>query len=172
MKMGNFSPYFHLCFLHCFLTKQKEERVVKRIRQAHLWIGLITSIFLLVEAVTGLLLAEPWLIGQQERGEHHALIPPDGDSVRSSSSENMQGLPASREIKEKGWEAGGSLQSFAGIIRGLHEGRIGSWDVTWAIDIAAVAIILLTVSGIYLSIRLLAAQRNRKRKRVLHTATE
>jgi hypothetical protein len=109
MKMGNFSPYFHLCFLHCFLTKQKEEWVMKRIRQAHLWIGLITSIFLLVEAVTGLLLAEPWLTGQQERGEHHALILPDGDSVRSSSPENMQGLPESRGMAEKGREAGGSL---------------------------------------------------------------
>lgn len=145
---------------------------MKRIRQAHLWIGLITSIFLLVEAVTGLLLAEPWLIGQQERGEHHALIPPDRDSVPSSSPENMKRFPESRGMEEKGREAGGSFQSFAGIIRGLHEGRIGAWDVTWAIDIAAVAIILLTISGIYLSIRLLAAQRNRKRKRVLHTATE
>lgn len=145
---------------------------MKRIRQAHLWIGLITSIFLLVEAVTGLLLAEPWLIGQQERGEHHALIPPDRDSVPSSSPENMKSFPESRGMEEKGREAGGSFQSFAGIIRGLHEGRIGAWDVTWAIDIAAVAIILLTISGIYLSIRLLAAQRNRKRKRVLHTATE
>jgi hypothetical protein len=145
---------------------------MKRIRQAHLWIGLITSIFLLVEAVTGLLLAEPWLIGQKERGEHHALIPPDRDSVPSSSPENMKRFPESRGMEEKGREAGGSFQSFAGIIRGLHEGRIGAWDVTWAIDIAAVAIILLTISGIYLSIRLLAVQRNRKRKRVLHTATE
>jgi hypothetical protein len=145
---------------------------VKRVRQAHLWIGLITSIFLLVEAVTGLLLAEPWLIGQQERGEHHALIPPGGNSVPSSSSENMQGLPESRWMEEKGREAGGSFQSLAGIIRGLHEGRIGELDVRWAIDIAAIGIILLTLSGIYLSIRLLIAQKNSRKKRALRMVIE
>ncbi|STO36655.1 Uncharacterised protein [[Flavobacterium] thermophilum] len=36
---------------------------MRKMRNLHLWIGLISSIFLLVEAVTGLLLSEPWLIG-------------------------------------------------------------------------------------------------------------
>lgn len=146
--------------------------MVKRIRQAHLWIGLITSIFLLVEAVTGLLLSEPWLIGQQKREEHRALIPSDGNSVRSLPSGDMRGFSESGGMEERVRDAGGSPDSLAGIIRGLHEGRIGQWDVSWAIDIAAIAIILLTVSGIYLSIRLLAVQRNRKRKRILHTTIE
>ncbi|SFA45893.1 hypothetical protein SAMN05192569_101062 [Parageobacillus thermantarcticus] len=147
--------------------------MVKRIRQAHLWIGLITSIFLLVEAVTGLLLAEPWLIGEQERGEHRALIPQDGASALPSLSENARGFSESAGMAEKG-RNGGEPASLAGIIRGLHEGRIGQWDVSWAVDTVAIAMILLTVSGIYLSIRLLAVQRNRnrKRKRMLHTTIE
>jgi hypothetical protein len=136
---------------------------VKRIRQAHLWIGLITSIFLLTEAVTGLLLAEPWLIGQQERGEHREFLSPN-----SSTPEHFNNFQEGRQVRE----AGGSVQSLAGIIRGLHEGRLGSFNVKWAIDIAAVAIILLTLSGIYVSLRLLVAQRHRKRKRPLPVATE
>lgn len=80
--------------------------MVKRIRQAHLWIGLITSIFLLVEAVTGLLLAEPWLIGEQERGEHRALIPQDGASALPSLSENARGFSESAGMAEKGRDAG------------------------------------------------------------------
>ena len=53
----------------------------------------------LVEAVTGLLLAEPWLIGQQERGEHRALIPPDG---ASALLENVRGFSESAGMAEKG----------------------------------------------------------------------
>jgi hypothetical protein len=136
---------------------------VKRMRQAHLWIGLITSIFLLMEAVTGLLLAEPWLIGQQERGEHREFLPPN-----SSAPEHFDNFQEGRQMRE----AVGQELSLAGIIRGLHEGRLGSFNVKWVIDIAAVAIILLTLSGIYLSLRLLVAQRHRKRKRSLPVATE
>jgi hypothetical protein len=136
---------------------------VKRIRQAHLWIGLITSIFLLIEAVTGLLLAEPWLIGQQERGEHREVFSPN-----SSPPERFNNFQEGRQMRE----AGGQAWSLVGIIRGLHEGRLGSFNVKWAVDIAAVAMILLTLSGIYLSLRLLAAQRHRKRKRSLPAAAE
>jgi uncharacterized iron-regulated membrane protein len=37
---------------------------MKKLRRAHLWIGLIASIFIFMEALTGLLMNEPWLIGQ------------------------------------------------------------------------------------------------------------
>ncbi|BDG48908.1 MULTISPECIES: hypothetical protein [Parageobacillus] len=40
----------------------------------------------------------------------------------------------------------GNRASLAGIIRGLHKGKTWKWDVSWAVDIAAVALILLTVS--------------------------
>lgn len=39
---------------------------MKKARQLHLWIGLICSIFIFVESITGLLLNEPWLIGQTQ----------------------------------------------------------------------------------------------------------
>ncbi|CAG7638954.1 PepSY domain-containing protein [Paenibacillus allorhizosphaerae] len=42
---------------------------MRKFRQLHLWIGLLTSILILVESVTGLLLSEPWLMGQTSKSE-------------------------------------------------------------------------------------------------------
>lgn len=37
---------------------------MKKTRRAHLWIGLIASVFIFIDALSGLILNEPWLIGQ------------------------------------------------------------------------------------------------------------
>jgi len=42
-------------------------------RQLHLWIGLFTSFLILIEAVTGLLLTEPWLIGVDKPSKGHQM---------------------------------------------------------------------------------------------------
>ncbi|MFL6554997.1 MAG: PepSY domain-containing protein, partial [Bacillus sp. (in: firmicutes)] len=55
----------------------------------------------------------------------------------------------------------GSIMS---TIRGLHEGRIGNTDVKWLIDLTAVALMILTGTGIYLSIKVLAAESRRKKR--------
>ncbi|NHM32610.1 PepSY domain-containing protein [Bacillus sp. C11] len=49
-----------------------------------------------------------------------------------------------------------------GIIRGLHEGRLGYMDIGWVIDLAAIGMIFLSGSGIYLSIKILGAEKKRK----------
>jgi uncharacterized iron-regulated membrane protein len=38
-------------------------------RKIHLWVGLILSLVLLIEAVTGLILAETWITGQQRKAQ-------------------------------------------------------------------------------------------------------
>jgi hypothetical protein len=158
---------------------------MKKMRQAHLWIGLITSVFLLMEAVTGLLLAEPWLIGQQPKGEpmfmqgaEHGPISADMSQQGQSWAGNFaEGESSSSpDLKQRSFrpregfrgERGGN--SFAGIIRGLHEGRLGNIDIRWAIEIAAISMIFLTLSGIYLSVKLLRAQRKSQKKRSLKMA--
>lgn len=45
-------------------------KYVRRVRALHLWLGIILAIFILVEAVTGLIQAEPWLIGADEAQLH------------------------------------------------------------------------------------------------------
>ncbi|WP_041267824.1 PepSY-associated TM helix domain-containing protein [Geobacillus genomosp. 3] len=132
---------------------------MKKMRNLHLWIGLISSIFLLAEAVTGLLLAEPWLIGQAERGEmHRAIQEGSAFGAGQASGAGSSAVPMAPRA-----EGGSSLMMF---IRQLHEGRIGSLDIRWAVDLAALAMIILTATGIYLSIRTLAAGRRRKQKRM------
>jgi hypothetical protein len=158
---------------------------MKKMRQAHLWIGLITSVFLLMEAVTGLLLAEPWLIGQQPKGEPMLMqgveqgqistgMAQQGPSSAGNFAEGESSSSPDLEQRSFGpregfrGERGGN--SLAGIIRGLHEGRLGNMDIRWAIDIAAISMIFLTLSGIYLSVKLLRAQRKSRKKRSLKIA--
>jgi hypothetical protein len=157
---------------------------MKKMWQAHLWIGLITSVFLLMEAITGLLLAEPWLIGQPKgepmfmQGAEHGPISSGMAQQGPSSARNFaEGESSSSpDFEQRSFgpregfrgERGGN--SLAGIIRGLHEGRLGNIDIRWAIDIAAISMIFLTLSGIYLSVKLLRAQSKSRKKRSLKIA--
>jgi hypothetical protein len=140
---------------------------MKKMRQAHLWIGLITSVFLLMEAITGLLLTEPWLLGQEQRHKPVFIQDPEQGKTLAGSNEDLSG------VQQKNFEAREVLKreegsnSLMAIVRGLHEGRLGTMDITWIIDIAAISIIFLTVSGIYLSVKLLRAQRKSRKKRTL-----
>lgn len=155
---------------------------MKFTRKVHLWIGLITSLFLLIEAVTGLLLAEPWLIGQSQpkdrmEGERFEVR---GEMSGGSflNGEAGQALPNSGEMTSEGnvlngenaREAGQVFpkkedqNSFFGFIRGLHEGRLGEVDIRWMIDVAAISMIILTATGIYLSIKILKAESKRKKR--------
>lgn len=108
---------------------------MKRTRQIHLWIGLVCSVFILVQAVTGLLLMEPWLIGG-----------------------GKEGVPGQRG--QMGGEGGGNV----GFIKNLHAGKIGNTDIGWLIDLGAIGLIILTVTGITMSIKILKAQRIRRGK--------
>jgi hypothetical protein len=59
----------------------------------------------------------------------------------------------------------GEANSVAGIIKGLHEGKIGNTNVKWLIDLTAIGMIFLTITGIILSIKTLRAQSISKKKR-------
>ncbi|MEH7107321.1 PepSY-associated TM helix domain-containing protein [Bacillus sp. JJ1764] len=171
---------------------------MKKTRNAHLWIGLICSIFILMESITGLIMNEPWLIGQsqtEQKGNFPTgqMMPPGQQGTTNSSSQSGQtngqssasangttnsntqanansqdGTNTNGQFPAMGGRMGqggtnGQSQSLMGIIRGLHEGRIGNTDVTWLIDLVAVALIFLTGTGIYLSVKILAAEKKRKK---------
>lgn len=172
---------------------------MKKMRQAHLWIGLIASVLIFMESLTGLLMNEPWLIGQTQmeggRGNFQPgqMMPVQGGQGMPSDSGQTSGQTQGQSQAQagdgiQGQTGNGQFQgrqgfrgdrNFAGgqrgeglgqgsmmsIIRGLHEGRIGTMDVKWLIDLTAVAMMFLTGSGVYLSGKILAADRKRKKRK-------
>lgn len=170
---------------------------MKKMRQMHLWIGLITAILLFIEAGTGLLLTEKWLMGVKssshanqgqghgehgQSGEHLNII----DAIKKASDSGAFKMDQVSTVMTHGNyvvklkdEAGtrvtiapdGTVISkeanrLAAVVRDLHVGKIGTTDVTWMIDVAAISILLLTGTGIVLSLRTLRAQRKQKLKQL------
>ncbi|WP_216627915.1 PepSY-associated TM helix domain-containing protein [Paenibacillus germinis] len=145
---------------------------MKRTRQLHLWIGLICSVFILIQSITGLLLSEKWLTGSTET----EMRPPGAMSQASNSmtpsAAGDQGTAGAMQGNRPALNGPGPGQdganSLTGFIKGLHEGKIGNTNVKWLVDIAAISMIFLTITGIILSIKTLRAQDiSRKKRRAL-----
>ncbi|CUH94682.1 hypothetical protein P22_0748 [Propionispora sp. 2/2-37] len=118
-------------------------------RKLHMWLGLILSIFLLLEAFTGLILAEPGLIGAtknhppQRSGVKTVQETPPSDLTAGNNPNISKTVPASTGVL--------SLP----MLKELHQGMIGNQNFRWIIDITAIGMILLTITGLYLSVPLL-----------------
>lgn len=156
---------------------------MKKLRRAHLWIGLIASIFIFAEALTGLLMNEPWLVGQSQASVGRSNFQPgqfyqgqngQGNSAGSGqASGQFQGQGSNGQFQGRGsfrgngnfngFRRNGGAQGILGTIRNLHEGRIGNTDVKWLLDLVAIAMMALTGTGVYLSINVLRAERKRKK---------
>jgi hypothetical protein len=150
---------------------------MRKTRQLHLWIGLICSVFILIEAVTGLFLLEPQLLGGGgERGgapQQMQMQQQQTTNAGAASSDTNAAPPAGRGVAGSFPRNGNMGPGEAGnagatnFIRSLHEGRIGNTDIGWVMDITAIGMIILTITGIVMSTKILAAQSvRRRRKRV------
>ncbi|ULT59092.1 PepSY domain-containing protein [Neobacillus drentensis] len=179
---------------------------MKNTRKTHLWIGLIASIFIFMESITGLLINEPWLIGQTsmeggranfQQGQMNQSQFNNGQTNQGQARQGMtqnsgqtSGQPQGQNGNQnQNFNHNGQFQgrrnfsgngnfpagmmmnrggmgqtSVMGIIRGLHEGRIGNTNIKWLIDLVALAMIALTGTGIYLSIKVLGAEAKRKKR--------
>lgn len=167
---------------------------MKKTRKAHLWIGLICSIFILIESVTGLLMNEPWLIGQTQMEGNRGNFQPgqfnqgamqkgtatDSGQTTGQAQGQTQGQNGAIANGQTGSNATsqfpgrlgtgglggeGGTGSITSIIRGLHEGKIGTTNVKWLVDLVAIAMIFLTGSGIFLSMKVLKADKKRKSRK-------
>ncbi|QYR21434.1 PepSY domain-containing protein [Paenibacillus sp. sptzw28] len=162
---------------------------MKTTRKLHLWIGIISSLFILIQAITGLLLSEPWLIG----GETRDGVPQVGISQGATSSAVQPGTgtsadrsggtlapSASADSNAAAQQQGNARPSFngeggiggpdqkssglLGFVKGLHEGMIAGGSYKIYVDLTAISLIFLTSTGIFLSIRVLRAQSKQRRK--------
>ncbi|WHY88305.1 PepSY-associated TM helix domain-containing protein [Neobacillus novalis] len=171
---------------------------MKKTRRAHLWIGLIASVFIFIEALSGLLMNEPWLIGQSQpvmvggnfqpgqfrQGQvlqgrqdnfDESNGQPDGQAPDQGQSQWQRGTNGNGQFQgRRGLDGNGNFAagfrregmgqgSALSIIRGLHEGRIGNTNIKWLLDLVALAMMFLTGTGIYLSFKVLGAERKRKK---------
>jgi len=164
---------------------------MKKMRNVHLWIGLITSLFLFIEAGTGLLLTERWLMGSSSgHGQHHEHGGGHGehlsmmDAVKKASESGAfawndvsvvmnhgvyivklnDDAGTTVTISPDGTVISKEANKLASIVRGLHVGQVGDVNIKWMLDVASISILLLTGTGIYLSIKILRAQSKKKRK--------
>ncbi|SMC79101.1 PepSY-associated TM helix domain-containing protein [Sporomusa malonica] len=119
----------------------------------HMWIGLILAIVLLIEAVTGLILAEPWIVGQQGK--------PQMPQASPQSNIEQGTAPTTRGVEPPFKPASNEFNAF-GFAKGLHQGKVGGFELKWIVDFSAIGLIILTVTGVYLSIPILKVRRNRR----------
>jgi len=138
---------------------------MKKARKIHLWIGLITSLLLFFQASTGLILMEPWIVGIEKNGQGQGWIQLEesrkGRVVDENENNNIQGneYGFNRQDNED--------QGLHGIIKELHTGQIGNHDLSIVIDLTAVSIMILTATGIYLSIKILRGEHKRKKGKII-----
>lgn len=154
---------------------------MRKIRNLHLWIGLFTSLLILIEAVTGLLMLEPALMGAgQPQGEQRVMIdePTTGQvSEGSTAGQQQTGQQATADQSNSGQVPGrrgpdrpvkeedgnlnpaGQGSSFASFVKGLHSGKIGRTDISIVLDLVAISLIFMTVTGMILTVRALKRRR-------------
>ena len=129
-------------------------------RKVHLWVGLILALVIIMEAVTGLLLAEPWLVGREKTQQHGGSL---SESQQKGLTNEQNTARPQREAIGKQKAPAGEITAFA-FAKGLHSGRIGDWNFKWLVDLTAIGLIILTLTGIQLSIPILRARRHRNRR--------
>jgi len=131
---------------------------MKKIRSLHLWIGLFTSLFILIEAVTGLLMLEPWLMGaSQPAAEQRVML------EKTAQGEMPEKAGAAREgtEAERQFKPSGQRNSVTDFVKSLHAGRVGGTDVSVLLDIVALGLIFMTVTGMILTVKALKRPRAR-----------
>ncbi len=121
-------------------------------RKMHMWIGLILAVVLLIEAITGLILAEPWLVGREQQ----QMSPGGQPGITTDQGNNP---------RDKGAMVQGTKPTPTGaygLAKGLHQGKIGNLDLKWVVDLSAIGLVILTITGIYISIPILKAQQKKR----------
>ncbi|TEB16042.1 PepSY-associated TM helix [Pelotomaculum sp. FP] len=140
---------------------------MKKCRQLHLWIGLLTSLLILIEAVTGLIMVEPWLIGSNMPStEQWAQV----DRTGAGGAAHGREAPEYKGAAEGEAAQGGGAKNYSGqnnimgFIKALHSGKVNNANLSILLDIAAIGLIFLTTTGIILTVRTLKAQGAAKKR--------
>lgn len=119
-----------------------------------MWLGLALAIFLIIEAVTGFILLEPWIVGMDKSKP----APESNNFIEGNKSPAIQEPNSEKINKEINPRQAPNQNNAYGIVRKIHEGIFGSLNFKWLLEITVIGLIILTLTGIYLSIPILKAQ--------------
>jgi len=168
-----------------------------KIRDLHLWFGLIASILIFLEAISGLILVHTnWLKYDTKVTNYSTHKYTDDVNVvealqRASQSgqfsvdeirlvmnhtlgDGHHGKAGNYKIRLRDadqtlyiFDTKGNLirkevNTTNNIIRDFHYGELEGYDLSWLLDIIAISISLLTLTGIYLGIRDLMYRKKKK----------
>lgn len=136
---------------------------MKKCRQLHLWIGLLTSFLILIEAITGLFMAEPWLLGENKPStEQQVQLEKTKTGETFGREAGEYGKPVEVEASEgRDFRNVNKSNNLMGFIKGLHSGRIGNTNLSVFLDVVAISLIIITMTGIILSIKTLKVKNKR-----------
>lgn len=130
---------------------------MRRIRALHFWIGVIASLFLFIESITGLIM----YVTGEERGkdgrmeQFHAV---NTQQMATDSQQNGQsGPPAAGEMNGGFPNNGREGHSLQRVVRELHTGPIGL--------VSSIGMIIMTGTGLAISIHILLRKRRKARLR-------
>ncbi len=126
---------------------------MKTLRRVHLWAGVAVALFLLLQSVTGLILSNTRPAGQGPPWARPEFV----TSTDSSGQEPFPQVAGPGFQGRRGFFEGsaGETNPTWATARELHEGRIGNYDFSLLLDIAAFGFILVTVTGLILAYKVL-----------------
>lgn len=116
---------------------------MQAIRRIHLWVGVILSLVLLCEGLTGLVLTEPAIFGQSPQ--------PSPDMRQGQVQEEKRQVTAGESDFRKDPN---EVRKNSNVLtaRALHEGRFGSLNLRWLVALAGIGMAILSITGLYIAI--------------------
>jgi len=100
-------------------------------------------------------MVEPWLLGASQPAAEQRVMherPAQGEVAERAGA--TEGMEAGKQFNPAG--QGSSITAF---VKNLHAGRVGGTDVSFLLDIVAIGLIFMTVTGIVLTVKALKRPR-------------
>ncbi|MBS4173999.1 PepSY domain-containing protein [Bacillus sp. FJAT-49736] len=138
---------------------------MRKTRKIHYWIGIIASVFLFIESVSGIYLyfqekgrentfSDRQAFFQQQRSNIQHQRGANSNSSEQNNRSSFSGQQPPFNRGEMNFNRQGNMNSFGMTLRQLHSGIIGL--------IAGIGMLIMTGTGLVLSV--IIARANRKRK--------
>ncbi|EZP78580.1 pepSY-associated TM helix domain-containing protein [Parageobacillus genomosp. 1] len=130
---------------------------MKTIRKIHFWIGLLASLFLFIESLTGLIM----YVNGEERGRIEGLRNfnrMNGQPFLEDSQNGNRSIPPAIGQRNRDFlDRGRGINSWQRMVRELHTGPVGL--------VSSIGMLIMTGTGLAISFHLLLTRRKINRQK-------